>query len=131
MKTVYPRTYNTKESKSTIAALMNAPDVLSTFPRLIPEGHLWQPRVPARLVLQLPFLRPGSYTSEIECPILFGICGKDSVAPAGVTLAYAKAAPKGVIKWYADVGHFDIYFGQAFEQAMQDYKQFLLDCLPV
>ncbi|OBT97349.1 hypothetical protein VE01_04359 [Pseudogymnoascus verrucosus] len=112
-------------------ALMNAPDVLSTFPPLIPEGHPFQERVPARLALKLPFLRPGSFASETECPILFAICGKDSVAPAGATLAYAKTASKGVIKWYEDVGHFEIYYGQAFQQAIQDYKQFLQEYLPI
>ncbi|GMG29749.1 unnamed protein product [Aspergillus oryzae var. brunneus] len=80
------------------AALMNAPDMLSTFPLLIPKGHPFQERVPARLTLKLPLLRSGSYASRVECPILFGICGKDSVAPADTTLAYAKTAPKGVIK---------------------------------
>lgn len=107
---------------------MNAPDMLSTFPLLIPKGHPFQERVPARLPLKLPLLRPGSYASRVECPILFGICGKDSVAPADTTLAYAKTAPKGVIKWY-DVGYFDIYYGQPFELAIQDYKQFLREYL--
>ncbi|KAB8204764.1 Alpha/Beta hydrolase protein [Aspergillus parasiticus] len=112
------------------AALMNAPDVLSTFPLLIPKDHPFQERVPARLTLKLPLLRPGSYASRVECPILFGICGKDSVAPADATLAYARTAPKGVIKWY-DVGHFEIYRGQAFEHAIQDYKQFFQEYLPI
>lgn len=104
---------------------------ISTFPKLVPEGFPFQERIPARLTLKLPFLRPGSYASETECPILFGTCGKDSVAPAGATLAYAKTAPKGVIKWYEDVGNFEIYYGQAFEQAIQDYKQFLEESLPI
>ena len=119
------------EAKFTVAALMNAPDVLSVFPPLIPEGHPFQDRIPARLVLSLLFLRPGSYASDVQCPILFGVCGTDSVAPADATLAYAKAAPKGVIKFYANVGHFEIYYGQPFGKAIQDYKQFLLDCLPI
>lgn len=109
---------------------MNAPDVLETFPQLIPEGHPFQENVPARLALKLSLLRPGSYASGIHFPILFSICGKDSVAPAGPTLAYAKTAAKGVIKWY-DVGHFEIYYGEAFEKAIQDYKLFLQECLPV
>lgn len=110
---------------------MNAPDVLTTFPKLIPEGHPFQETTPARLTWKLPLLRPGSYASKTECPILFGICGKDSVAPAEATLAYAKTAPKGVIKWYEDMGHFEIYYGQHFKQAFQDYKQFLEEVLPV
>lgn len=110
---------------------MNSPDVLSDFPQLIPEGHPFQKQVPARLNLSLPFLSPGSYSSEVKCPILFAICGKGSVAPPGATLAFAKTAPKGVIKSYADMGHFEIYHGQAFEKAMQDYKKFLQEFLPV
>ena len=108
---------------------MNAPDVLTTFPSLVPDGHPFQQTVPARLTLTLPFLRPGSYASEVECPILFGICGTDSVAPAQTTLEYAKKAPKGVIRWY-DVGHFDIYSGPPFEEAMKDYQAFLQEFLP-
>lgn len=110
---------------------MNGPDVVMTFPQLIPDGYPFQERVPARLALQIPFLRPGSYASEVECPILFGICGQDSVAPAGATMACAETAPKGVIKYYEDIGHFEIYHGDAFEHAMRDYKLFLLECLPI
>lgn len=90
-----------------------------------------QEKVPARLILQLPLLRPGSYASNIQCPILFGICGKDSVAPADATLAYAKKAPKGVIKWYEEIGHFEVYYGDAFQIAIQDYREFLQENLPI
>lgn len=110
---------------------MNAPDVLETFPRLIPEGHPFQETTPARLVLSMPFLRPGSYASKTECPIFFAICDKDSVAPAEATLAYAKTAPKGVIKWYENMGHFEIYYGQGFDRAIRDYEQFLKEVLPI
>ena len=113
------------------AALMNAPDVLTTFPPLVPAGHELQMEIPARLILKLPLLRPGSYASNVQCPILFGICGKDSVAPSATTLAYAKTAKKGVIKWYDDVGHFQIYYGDAFQRAMKDYEEFLHQNLPI
>jgi pimeloyl-ACP methyl ester carboxylesterase len=113
------------------AALMSAPDVLTDFTQLIPPGHQIQERVPARLILKMPLLRPGSYTSDIQCPILFAICGKDSVAPADATLEYAKKAPKGVVKWYEDIGHFEIYYGDAYQKAMQDYVSFLQEYLPI
>ncbi|KAB8235950.1 alpha/beta hydrolase [Aspergillus alliaceus] len=113
------------------AAFLNAPDVLSTFMPLVPEGFPFQKKAPARLALKLPFLRPGSYASTIECPILFAICGNDSVAPADVTMAYAKETPKGVIKWYENVGHFEIYYGEPFEVALRDYKAFLQEYLPI
>ncbi|CAI7644622.1 unnamed protein product [Penicillium bialowiezense] len=112
-------------------ALMNAPDVLKTFPPLVPDGYAFQEDVPARLVMRLPFLRPGRYASKVQCPILFGVCGKDTVAPAGPTLSYAKSASKGVIKLYDDVGHFEVYYGEAFEKAIGHYLEFLEANLPV
>ncbi|KAK9855694.1 hypothetical protein MYU51_002365 [Penicillium brevicompactum] len=112
-------------------ALMNAPDVLKTFPPLVPDGYAFQEDVPARLVMRLPFLRPGSYASKVQCPILFGICGRDSVAPPGPTISYAKSAPKGVIKMHGDVGHFEIYYGEAFERAIREYLGFLETNLPI
>jgi len=51
-------------------------------------------------------------------------CDKYSVAPARATLVSAQKAPKGVIKSYIDVGHFEIYYGQAFETAIRDYRNF-------
>lgn len=109
---------------------MNAPDVLTDFVPLVPPGHKIQDEVPARLILKMPLLRPGSYAADIQCPILFGICGKDSVAPADATLAYAKKAPKGVIKWY-EAGHFEVYYGDAFQTAIHDYREFLRENLPI
>lgn len=110
---------------------MNAPDVLRTYPPLIPEGHPVQEKVPARVTLSLPLLRPGSSASKVQCPILFGICGRDSVAPAHATLAYAETAPKGVVKWYEDMGHFEIYYGESFRIAIRDYVRFFQENLPV
>lgn len=104
---------------------MTAPDVLSDFTHLIPPGHEIQQNIPARLILKMPLLKPGSYTSQIQCPIFFAICGKDSVAPADATLEYAKKAPKGVVKWYDNMGHFEIYYGDAYQTVIQDYVGFL------
>lgn len=62
-KTLNPRTNQgrTLKLKFTMAALMNAPDVLNTFAPLIPKGHPFQQRVPARLNLKPPFPRLASY----------------------------------------------------------------------
>lgn len=49
----------------------------------------------------------------MQCPVFFGICGADSVAPAGPTIGYAKEAPYGTIKVYEGLGHFDIYRARA------------------
>jgi len=117
------------------AALMNAGDVVDGFFPLLPldmhEYYFKNPAVPARLAATLPFITPGSYAKKIQCPVIFGICGKDSVAPAKTTLAYAKQAPKGVIKYYDELGHFDIYLGEPHEMAWKDYSAFIQEHLPV
>ncbi len=108
------------------AALMNAPDVW-TYRKLVPP-HLDEPYkhfVAARFALHIGFYNPGWKTSSVDCPILFAICGKDSVAPPGPSLSYAKKAPKGTIKYYDHMGHFEIYLGKDFEIATRDYKEFL------
>ncbi len=110
---------------------MNAPDVWDSWQPLIPEGFTPLAHVPARIVPTVPTLRPGAYASKVKSPILFAICARDSVAPAGPTLAYAKQAPRGTIKWYDDMGHFDIYVGEKHETAFKDYVEFLHTHLPV
>lgn len=50
---------------------------------------------------------------------------KTQMHPEGATLVYGKTASKGVIKWCANVGHFEIHYGLPFEIAMQDYMHFL------
>lgn len=111
---------------------MNAPDARAAEKALVPADcttHLAE--VPARLVLRMPLLRPGTYAAKVKCPIFFAVCGKDTVAPAAPTIAFAKKAPKGVVKVYDQVGHFDIYLGEPFEEAMKGYEEFLKKELPV
>ncbi|KAK4050719.1 hypothetical protein OIO90_004941 [Microbotryomycetes sp. JL221] len=113
-------------------ALMNAPDVMPSLKKLVPDD-MWDsyPRVvAARVALQIPFLFPGAQAKNVSCPIYFAVCSRDSVAPPGPTRSYAKQAPKGVVKDY-DCGHFDIYVGSLFEQASKDYVEFLHKNLPV
>ncbi|GAC92920.1 hypothetical protein PHSY_000479 [Pseudozyma hubeiensis SY62] len=108
------------------AALMNAPDV-HQYRQLVPP-HL-QPTFPdyvaARFALHIALYNPGWSTSSVTCPILFAICGKDSVAPPAPSLTYARNAPKSTIKHYEHMGHFDIYTGDYFDTATSDYLDFL------
>ena len=112
------------------AALMNAPDVVSGYLALVPEGCQHEEQVAARVGLAISRHFPGHYAKKVQCPILFAICEQDSVAPAGPTLRYARQAPKGEIVSYP-IGHFDIYLGEAFEQAIADQLAFLQKHVPV
>src|SRR5438128_2328501 len=53
-----------------------------------------------------------------------------SVAAPAAALRYAAIAPRGEVKRYP-VGHFDIYRGEPFEQAVRDQTQFLVRNLEV
>ena len=111
-------------------ALMNAPDAVSGYTALVPENCPHEEQVAARIGLAISRHFPGRYASKVQCPILFAICEQDSVAPAGPTLRYARQAPKGEIVSYP-IGHFDIYRGKAFEQAIADQLAFLQKHVPV
>lgn len=112
-------------------ALMNSPGSREGCEALIPEGYNHPEVIPARFALKIPFMRPGSYASQVQIPILFAICAQDTVAPPKPTLAFAKQAPKSTIKWYDEMGHFDIYLGEAYNKATTDYVAFLKEYLPI
>lgn len=105
---------------------MNAPDCWD-YRKLIPAHFAddYPDYVAARFALHIGFYNPGWKTASVHCPILFAVCGKDTVAPPGPTLSYAKKAPKATIKHYEQMGHFDIYIGDYFDTATRDYKDFL------
>ncbi|EST07259.1 hypothetical protein PSEUBRA_003438 [Kalmanozyma brasiliensis GHG001] len=110
------------------AALMNTPDAMD-YEKIIPPFYLAQKDklgwVAARFALNIGFYNPGWKTADIQCPILFGVCGKDSVAPPGPTIRYAANALHGEVKVYDDMGHFDCYVGEPFEIVTKDYCDFL------
>lgn len=111
-------------------ALMNAPDAKDGYLKLVPPGMEVTNGVAARVALRIPLLRPGASAKDVRCPILFGVCERDTVAPAGPTLRYAARAPRAEIARYP-VGHFDVYAGEPFERAVADYVDFLQRHVPV
>jgi dienelactone hydrolase len=105
------------------AALMNAPDVVAGYRRLI-AGASFNNDVAARIALQVLGYRPGRSLAQLHCLILLCVCDHDTVAPAEATLKYAQTAANAVIKRYP-IGHFDIYFDAPFERAVADQLTFL------
>jgi dienelactone hydrolase len=105
-------------------ALMTTPDSYPGYLRLVPEGQTVRNEIAARLGMKIIAYRPGRLAAKVACPILFCVCDRDSVAPAGPTLRYAARAPRGTVKRY-DEGHFDIYVGDAFERVVADQLDFL------
>lgn len=109
-------------------AMMTAADAQPGFEAMAPPQTRWENRVAARIVLRVPLYRPGRQAAKIACPALFCVCEEDSVAPAPATLKLVQDAPKGEIRRYP-VGHFDIYLGAAWEQAVGDQTDFLVRSL--
>jgi dienelactone hydrolase len=105
-------------------AMMTTPDSKPGFESLLPPEHNWENRVAARIGLRVGTYRPGRAVAKLRCPALFCVCDGDSVAPAQRTLKLVRRAPRGEIRRYP-VGHFEIYLGQPWEQAVSDQTEFL------
>ncbi|KAA0023061.1 alpha/beta hydrolase [Antrihabitans cavernicola] len=110
------------------AALMAADDVVPGYGRLARESPLYQPDVAARIGLHVVTDAPGRAASDLTMPVFFAVCDKDTVAPAEATVKAASRLPNAVVKRYP-VGHFDIYYDDAYETAVADQTQFLVDAL--
>ncbi|MGH2973858.1 MAG: alpha/beta hydrolase [Solirubrobacterales bacterium] len=106
------------------AALMTSPDSEPGYRALIPPGVQFKNGVAARIINHVGPYRPGRSARKVTAPILFCICEKDAVAPAETAVRYAATAPRGEVKRYP-VGHFDIYLGEPFEDAVRDQTEFL------
>jgi dienelactone hydrolase len=106
------------------AALMATDDAESGYFTIVPPGLDFVNGVAARFLLRVGLYRPGRAAARVSCPILFCVCERDSVAPAGAALRYAQQAPRAEVKRYP-IGHFEIYSGPAFERAVADQTDFL------
>lgn len=105
-------------------AMMTAHDVVEGYLSLVPEGMEYDNRVAGRVGIDILLQRPGRRMKDLTCPTLVCGCETDTVAPFGRTAKYAKAAPNVELKSYP-FGHFDIYKGEPFEQAVADQVAFL------
>jgi uncharacterized protein len=88
-------------------------------------GPSWRNEVAARIALQAGAYRPGLQADRLPCPILVQIADRDSVAPPQAAQDAAwRATGRAEVRTYP-IGHFDIYTGRPFEQAIADQLHFL------
>ncbi len=103
-------------------AAMSSPDAEPGYKKLTP-GH-WRNEMTARLIPVFSTYRPIRHAHKVHCPVLLQVCSKDSVAPADAAYKTAELIQGPVqVKTY-DMGHFDIYIDQGFQQSSQDQLQF-------
>jgi alpha-beta hydrolase superfamily lysophospholipase len=107
-------------------ALINAPGGEEGWRRVVETGEdsRWRNRVSSRWLLGRPF-RPARHAAKLHCPWLACVGEADRVAKPGPAIAAARRAPKGELRTYPGVDHFDIYDGPEHEAVVADQLDFL------
>jgi pimeloyl-ACP methyl ester carboxylesterase len=90
----------------------------------IGEDSRWRDRVSARWILNRPY-RPIRQAATLHCPWLVCVGEADQVAKPGPAIAAAQRAPRGELRIYPNVDHFDIYDGPKHEAIVADQIDFL------
>lgn len=108
------------------AAPINAPAAEQGWRRIVAGGEdsRWRNRVSSRWLLGRPF-RPGRHAASLHCPWLVCVGEADQVARPAPAIAAARRAPKGELRTYPGVDHFDIYDGPSHEAVVADQLDFL------
>jgi uncharacterized protein len=105
-------------------AIMNTPESYPGYSAMIPKNSSWQNQCPARILLTFAAYRPIAAAGNVLCPALVMLGEKDSLIDAAAVEKTAKKIPKGELVKYP-FGHFDIYTGEAFEDAVKKQTDFL------
>jgi len=108
------------------AAFINSPGGEEGWRRVVAIGEdsRWRNRVSSRWLLAPPY-RPIRHAAKLHCPWLVCVGEADRVAKPGPAIAAAGRAPRGELRTYAGVDHFDIYDGPAHEAIVADEVDFL------
>jgi uncharacterized protein len=102
---------------------MTSPDADAGYRAI--AGPSWRNEVAARIMLKAAAYRPGLQADGLPCPILVQIADRDAVAPVKAARDAAwRATGRAEVRTYP-LGHFDIYCGRPFEQAIADQLHFL------
>jgi fermentation-respiration switch protein FrsA (DUF1100 family) len=105
-------------------AAMNTPDAEPGYLALIPEDSPWKNEFSARVGLRVATYSPLGKAARVRCPLLVQVAVDDATTPPAPARKIAERAPKGELLSYPGA-HFDIYFGELFEQVVGDQIDFL------
>lgn len=109
-------------------ACLNTPECFPGYSALIPENSNWQNRCPARITLTFGLYRPMTSASKVECPALIMFAEKDTLMDHKAVEKMASKMPKSTVVKYP-FGHFDIYIGDDFNDAVKKQTAFLVKYL--
>ncbi len=110
-------------------AAMTSPDAEVGFHAIVPPGSRWRNEVAARVFPQVLAWRPGRAAARVRCPLLVVVATRDAVTPPAPAERAADAAPRGELV-RVDAGHFDVYSGERFEEAVEAETVFLARAVP-
>jgi fermentation-respiration switch protein FrsA (DUF1100 family) len=105
-------------------AALNTPESLPGLLSIIPDRSNWDNRVCARILFKFMMYRPLRFASGVKCPALLMLAENDSlVVPGTIRKAARRMANAQVISY--PFGHFDIYRGEGFDDAIAKQTSFL------
>ncbi len=105
-------------------AVMNTPESYPGYTSIIPEGSTWENRCPGRILLTFPWYRPMTSASRVQCPALIMVAEEDSLMSVEAVEKTASRIPNSTLIKYP-FGHFDIYTGEEFKDAVSKQTEFL------
>jgi pimeloyl-ACP methyl ester carboxylesterase len=97
---------------------------------LFPPGYSWRNEVAARIFLAVGLYRPVRKARSIRCPWLVVAADDDLVTPPGPARKASLRAPRGELRRVGG-GHWDIYVGDGFDEAVSLELEFMQRHVPV
>ena len=111
------------QTRSASDALLQSPDSEAGYLAILGEGTRWRNECTPRVMLRVSQYRPFLHGSQLPCPWLVGIADRDDLTPPKIARDLAERGGAEVRGY--PIGHFDIYRGEGFEQAVADQVEFL------
>jgi fermentation-respiration switch protein FrsA (DUF1100 family) len=105
-------------------ACMNTPDAMVGYNTLVPAGSDMKNEVPARITLMITAYRPVMYARRIACPVLIMYARNDSLIPAWAVERTGGKIPNAEVVGLP-LGHFEVYTGEPFKEAVARQAEFL------
>lgn len=88
-------------------------------------GPTFVNEMPARCILPILLNRPVTLASKLTMPLMLVVAAEDTIAPPSAVERVARKARGRVEVERYDVGHFEIYRGEVFEQSVTAQVAFL------
>jgi pimeloyl-ACP methyl ester carboxylesterase len=107
------------------SALLNAPDVMDAFRKLVPPGSSWRNETPARVIFHMARYQPLDDAGRITCPVLLVAAENDSLIPIASVDAAARRIPDCEYVRLRDTSHFEPYTGEVFHRVVDLEADFL------